>query len=217
MRRPLLALLAVLLAAGCDQALPDPSVRAVTPAQYEQGTAVRLGVEFDAVLPFDIDYGADTASTDFLVRVQVGDRLIPTEPYPGGNSVWATPPPTLAPGDYEVGVVLSDGRRGTLPSALTVLPGTFPERFTIAPIPDQVRNRPFELFLTAEGGQAALFNGVVRIEVNRGNISPTESGPFTDGTRVQTVTIPNPANDVVITVTDAAGNVGASNPFRVTN
>ncbi len=213
--RAFLPLLWVTLATGCGPSLPDPLVRSVEPAEVEEGQAPLLRVAMDAVLPFSVDYDDGRASVGSALTVSVGDQpLALTGPLADGV-VTGVAPFDLPPGAYDVTVALADGRRGTLAGGLQVVPGRFPEAFVIDTILEQVRGQPFDITLRAEGGRAAEFSGVVRLSVSKGKISPEVTGSFVNGMRTERVTIVAPASELVLTVEDAAGHTGTSNPFRV--
>ncbi|MGA9526395.1 MAG: hypothetical protein WBV82_33395 [Myxococcaceae bacterium] len=214
-RRDLLPLVSFALALGCGQSLPQPVVRAVEPASFEEGQAPLLRVEIDAVLPFSVDYGEDTASVGSALTVSVGEQpLALTGPLADG-AVTGVPPFALSQGAHDVTVSLADGRRGTLVGGLKVVPGRFPEAFVFDTIPEQKRGQPFDITLRGEGGRAAEFSGVVRLSVSKGTISPEVTGAFVNGVRTERVSVEAPASEIVITVEDAAEHTGTSNMFRV--
>jgi hypothetical protein len=86
--------------------------------------------------------------------------------------------------------------------------------FRIEPVADQVVGVPFTLVLSAEGAQAASFQGTVTLRTNKGTIKPGTVGPFRDGVLKVEVTVDHPGN-VVITAEDAHGNAGRTNAFVV--
>jgi hypothetical protein len=86
--------------------------------------------------------------------------------------------------------------------------------FRIEPVADQVVDVPFSLALSAEGSQAASFQGMVTLRTSKGTIKPGTVGPFMDGVLKVSVTLDHPGN-VVITAEDAHGNMGRTNAFQV--
>lgn len=122
-------------------------------------------------------------------------------------------------------VELSDGGTpapdaGTVDQELPPDGGTRQERhglsgFRFDPIEEATRNEPFELVLSAEGSEAASFQGSVTLTVSKGTISPTTAGPFENGVLRVTVTVDHPGGKIVITAEDEHGNVGSTSEFRV--
>ncbi len=213
MRTAFLSVIA--LALGCAQPLPEPVIHSVQPAEFEEGQAPLLQIDFDATLPFSVDYDQGTATIQAELSVLIGETPLELEGPLVDGRVSGVAPFGLTPGTYDVTVILADGRRGTLVGGLQVLPGQFPERFAIDPLPEQKRGQPFDVTIRAEGPQAAQFNGVVRLSVSKGSISPEFTGAFVAGVRTERVTIDAPASEIVLTVEDAAGHSGTSAPFRV--
>jgi hypothetical protein len=77
---------------------------------------------------------------------------------------------------------------------------------------------PFNLTLTARdqfGNLAESFQSFVYLSDTTGTISPAVSGDFVLGQRLETVSIPQTANSVVIHAEDVAGHFGDSTPFEV--
>ena len=80
----------------------------------------------------------------------------------------------------------------------------------------EVRGVPFLLVLHAEGPQAASFQGMVTLSINKGTITPSVAGPFVGGMATVLVVLEVPAGpSVVITATDDQGHQGSSHPFWV--
>ena len=201
---------------ACGRQLPDPRILGVTPAQIVQGTAPQVLIDLDAVLPFTAAYGQEDLSIDTRVSATLGGLPLRGSGLVSDGDVIGFAPLELPVGAHDARVELADGRAAVLPAAVTVEVGPFPGSFAIDPIADQVRAQPFVIVIRAVGGQATEFPGlVVKISVSRGTIVPDVSGPFAASTREESVTIPSAALGVTITVEDALGHTGTSNPFDV--
>lgn len=201
--------------AGCGSTLPDPVIQMITPSQIDQGEAPPVRLEADAVLPFVADYGSETTSVEQAVQVRIGGLPVAHPSYGAGGVITGFVPFGLLPATHDVSLTLADGRTTTLAGGFTVKPGQFPDAFELESIPDQKRGRPFTISIRAVGGAASNFKGVVELEASKGTITPTISDPFVAGVLDQQVTIEQPGMGIVITVRDAAGHTGQSNPFRV--
>jgi hypothetical protein len=214
---------AALGVAACGRELPPPRILGVTPSEIVQGTVPELRIDLEAVFPFDVRYGLPDVSVRSGVEAEIGGVALRKIDDTGGGHLIAFAPFALPVGVHDVRVELADGRADTSPASFTVVPGPFPESFLVggatpdAPIENQIHGQPFSIAIQAVGPLAAEFNGAVRISVSHGAIEPDLSGPFLAGRRDETVTVPAPGAGVTITVQDALGNSGTSNPFEVLN
>ncbi|HEY1333188.1 MAG TPA: hypothetical protein VGF31_02955, partial [Myxococcaceae bacterium] len=123
----------------------------------------------------------------------------------------------LPEGTYDVTVELGDGRLSTATGAFHVTTGEWPVGFTIGMIGDQTSGVPFGVTLRAQGGTDGGYIGTVTLSVPSGaTISPSISGPFSAGLRVETVTVTvdHPGN-YHIDVSDLGGRTGRSLDFHV--
>lgn len=215
MRRALAA--AALLCLGCERPLTAPRILAVAPTQLVHGTVPPMEIELDAVFPYDIDYGVRAISVDTRLEAAVGDLPVRGTQLIGDDRVTGSAPFGLPVGVHDARVDLADGRSATLAAAVSVTPGAFPDSFAIDPIPTQVNGEPFTITIHAIGGQAAEFRGAVRISASHSTVFPGISGHFAGVTHAETIEIPAPGMGVTITVEDAQGHQGTSNPFDILN
>ena len=208
--------------AACGRELPPPRILGITPSEIVQGTVPELRIELEAVFPYDVRYGPPDVSVRSGVEAEIGGvalRRIDVV----GDDLTAFAPFALPVGTHDVRVELADGRAATSAASFTVVPGPFPDSFTVGgatpdvPIGNQIHGQPFTIAIQALGPRAAEFNGAVRISVSHGAIEPDLSGPFVAGRRDETVTVPTPGAAATITVEDALGNTGTSNPFDILN
>jgi hypothetical protein len=203
--------------------LPPPRILGITPAEIVQGTVPELRIDLEAVFPFDVRYGPRDLSVRTAVQAEIGGLALRKVDVGGDGALTAAAPFALPVGTHDVRVELADGRAAALPGSITVVPGPFPESFTVGgaapdvPIGNQIHGQPFNIAIQAVGSRAAEFNGAVRISVSHGAIEPDLSGPFVAGRRDETVDVPAPGTAVTITVEDALGHRGTSNPFDILN
>lgn len=119
-----LALLASVLLSACEPAsLPPPSVLAVEPAAVDSGKSVELRLRIDAVLPGTMDYGSRSVVSgelDSAVQVWLGETRVPIQRYEEGGILVVLVPSDMAVGEYDVRLVLSDGREARRLRALAV-------------------------------------------------------------------------------------------------
>ncbi len=212
---PLASILA--LAAGCGSAsLPDPKILSIIPANMVacEGTTVTVSVE--AVLPTHLDYNKSEATAVPDLNLRIGPISIGYQYAPGGILTGAVPP-LLAPGPYDVGLQFWDGRpEAVLAQGFTVTPSPSPAGYSIDFIPDQMRNVPFPISISAQGPNAPLFECSVGLSASVGTITPVATGRFQRGLRTQLVTLSTASPSmVIIMVMDGRGNRGSSNQFRV--
>jgi hypothetical protein len=182
--------LALLLLAGCSGAtLPPPTIVSVSPAERPASSSGAVTVSLDAILPTLADFGADTVTVDDRLTLTIGPR-------PFGPSRWADAgvisdfvPSVLPEGTYDVTVELGDGRLATASGAFHVTTGEWPVGFTIGMIGDQTSGVPFGVTLRAQGGADGGYTGTVNLAVPNATVSPSVSGPFSAGFRVETITV----------------------------
>lgn len=213
----LLALAATL--GGCFACTdwPQPRILRVTPSTMTETDATLLDIEVDAVLETIADYEQGTLSARTRIEIEIGPEVVGPKSYAPGGLIQAQVPTILPQGVYDVRVkFVDDGRVAVARDALTVLPGAWPDRYTIDPIGPQRRQTPFEIVVRAQGENAATFQGNVRLRVGPyGGIGPAVSRAFVDGVLTETVVVESVGASEVITVTDVAGHSGTSNAFSL--
>lgn len=214
--RPALATLVFVALAACDGTLPDPRIESITPNEITQGEAPSLTVQTNAVFPYSVDYGSESAEVVPRFVLRIGTAPLDAARLNGDGSITGGAPFGLPAGTYDVTLELSDGRNAARYAAFVVKPGVFPDGFTIDPIADQVRGQPFAITLRAYGANAAAFTGSVQFSASYGTVMPSVSGPFQDGVRTEQITLTTPSDNMILSVTDAAGHIAQSNAFRVT-
>jgi hypothetical protein len=205
---------------GCGStALPEIKILSIRPSQMVACEGATVNLELDAVFPTHLDYQKSGASVDLGLAVRIGSLgLTDAHLVRGSPTVLlsATVPPSLAPGQYDVGIKVNDDRpEQILPNGFTVTPTLYPDSYALNPVHDQAVVVPFVITIRAQGPKAGQFNCTVAISSNHGSISPTVSGSFQHGFRVQQVTISSTHPRMEITVTDDAGHLGSSNAFSV--
>lgn len=219
-RRWLSILGVVALAFGCGpNTLPDPTLMAISPAQMAASDAVTAQLTVEAVLPFHVSLGKSTATADPSITVQIGAITPQPARLDAHGNADVFIPSVLPPGSYDVTVTLADGRSDTLAGGFTVTAGSWPASYAFDTIDPQTSGQPFTITLRAQGPAASTFHGTVALNAVGGSISPSQSGPFVNGVRVETVTVTastqNTNGDVVLTARDLGGHVGLSNVFKV--
>lgn len=206
----------LLLLSSCNQQLPPLSIVSVAPRQMVPSQPTHVGVQVDAELAFQVDYGVETLSADTVMHVKVGPLELGTGTYPPGGLVEGTLPTVIAPGTYDVTVAMGDGREAIKANAFTVLDGgTWPSAYIINPVGDQRSAIPFPVTLRAVGPQATSFEGNVLLGiVGDGTMTPLISGAFEAGVRVETVTVTG-TGEFTLSASDIIGHNGQSAPFTV--
>jgi hypothetical protein len=213
--RARLASVAALLCLGCSDALPPISIVSVTPAGMVASQPTPVSVQVDAVLAFQVDYGQSSVTADTRMQVLVGPLELGTGSYPPQGLVQGTLPTVLPPGAYNVTVMMGDGRAAVLPNAFSVDGGTWPAAYSIDPVGDQRASVAFSVTLRALGPQASRFEGNVLLRLlDDGTVTPSISGPFSSGVRMESVTITE-TGEVILLVSDINGGRGQSAPFTV--
>jgi hypothetical protein len=128
-RATALLLAALLCACGSSMSLPAPDILSVAPNRINlprdtpaaEQKVVRISL--DVVIPVHVDYGREQVSTD-AVRVWIGSEEATVVGLEQDGTLTVSVPAALDEGTYDVRVVLSDGREGVRPAALTiVIPG----------------------------------------------------------------------------------------------
>jgi hypothetical protein len=228
MMRAVWALLPLLLWACGPSTLPAPSIESVEPQQVAAGITSVLSVKVSAVLPLSVSYedeSADPAQLAMTVRLGGQEVDIPFSDRDG--MLFVPVPEGMVLGDYDVRVVLADGREAVRERAFSVVPasttptGPGGDRgmqgmgFQIDPIGDQVRNSPFKITLRALGPRARSFQEPVSLRASKGKVVSKTLGSFSDGVRVEEIALTHPGNSVYLLVEDTGGHKGLSNPFRV--
>jgi hypothetical protein len=211
---PVLALL--LWACGSSE-VPLPSIVAISPERMSTSENILLTIELDGPLPFKVDYGKSSAEvlTSALVGIANQElRVIRVEE--AGRRVIAEVMPGLPVGPQDLRVVLEDGREAVLERGFEVTPPLDITDFRIDPIATQLRLRPFTIMIRAQGPDAALFRGRVKLSTSKGTITPSVSGPFNAGECLQEIIVDETGGaNVAILVEDYAGHTGISNTFRL--
>ncbi|XXF81356.1 hypothetical protein P2318_16815 [Myxococcaceae bacterium GXIMD 01537] len=117
-------LVASALLCACEAAPPPaPSILSVEPALVASGREVEVRLRIDALMPGTMDYGTRSVSSgsiDSLVRVWVGGLQVPVRGYEEGDTLLVAVPASMATGEYDVKIALSDGREATQARALTI-------------------------------------------------------------------------------------------------
>jgi hypothetical protein len=191
-------------------------VVSVSPPDRPASSSGPVTVTVDAVLPTLADHGAQTVTVDDRLTMKIGPR-------PFGPSHWADAgviadflPTVLPEGTYDITVELGDGRLSTAAGAFRVTQGFWPIGYTIDMIGGQTSGVPFGVTMRAQGAPDGGYGGTVNLSVAGAKVSPTISGPFNAGVRVEviTVTVDNPGT-YRLDVSDLAGRTGHSVFFQV--
>jgi hypothetical protein len=209
----------LLLTACSGATLPPPTVVSVNPPQRQASSSGPVTVTIDAVLPTLVDYGTGAATVDDGVSVKIGPRTFGPSRWVDAGVVTEFLPSVLPEGSYDVTVQLGDGRLTTARDAFRLTAGDWPTGFIIELIPTQRSGVPFGVNIQAQGTSDGGWDGTVTLAVSGpgAHITPTISGPFVAGLRVEviTVTVDQPPQDVSLVVTDLKGHRGDSQPFHV--
>jgi hypothetical protein len=208
------ALFLALLVACSGATLPDPTVRSVDPTQRAASGSGPVTVSVDAVLPTVVDYGAESATVDDRLSLRIGPRAFGPDRWVDGGVVTDFLPSLLPEGTYDVTVQLGDGRTATASNAFTITAGSWPAGYTVDSIPAENSGVAFGVTLRAAGANAPRFAGTVNLEVPGATVTPTVSGPFEGGVRVETITVTGHGMHQLL-LTDLASHTGVSAPFLV--
>lgn len=211
--------------------LPAPSIVSVVPEQVVQGDSSALSVKVSAVLPFSVDYEDQSAQPlQSAVTVQLAGQAVDV-PFASADGTLIVPVPTgLELGAYDIRVALEDGRDAQRDRAFSVvLPSTLAGRpgdpddpaseatvgFQIDPIGEQVRDVPFKVTVRATGSWARGFHEPLSMRASQGQVVTVTPGVFTEGVRVEEISLSHPGARVYLMLEDASGNRWISNPFHV--
>ena len=209
------ALLLWLCACG-PAALPPPQILSISPSEMVACEGTTVSVDAELVLPTHLDYGQSEASANPDIALRIGPVQVGSGKYSPGGLLIADVPPTFAPGSYDVGLRVSDGRpEAIVPAGFTVKPTPYPDAYTIDSVTDQTAGQPFAITIRATGANAPAYNCTVALSSNHGTLAPSQSRPFLRGVRTEWVTIDTPHASVVVTARDDNGGQGSSNAFRV--
>jgi hypothetical protein len=175
-------------------------------------------VTIDAVLPTLVDYGTGAATVDDGVSVKIGPRTFGPSRWVDAGVVTEFLPSVLPEGSYDVTVQLGDGRLTTARDAFRVTAGDWPTGYIIDTIPTQRSGVPFGVTISAQGADGG-YSGTVNLAISPpgAQVSPTISGPFGAGRRVEviTVTLDGGPGDFSLVVSDLVSHSGTSLPFHV--
>jgi hypothetical protein len=206
----------VLCACG-SSAPPLPSVVSVAPPSMAANESILLTVELDASPPPTFDYGRSSTELLTSTRVSIGGQefeILQVEEQ--GKRLIVELPAGLPVGPQELQVTFEDGRQATFAGGFEVKPPLDITGLFIYPIGPQIRLKPFTIRIQMQGADAELFQGRVKLSANRGNITPTVSGPFLRGVRSQEVVMDDTGGvNVTITAEDYAGHAAISGDFRL--
>ena len=211
-----LALAGAAVLACNGSTLPPPGIISVTPAERPASSSGPLTIAVDAVLPTRVDYGASAVTVDDRLTLKVGPRAFGPPVWTDGGVVTEFFPSVLAEGRYDVTVELGDGRFASAASAFHVTAGAWPVGYTVDTIPSQESGVPFGVTIRARGAPDGGYGGTVTLKVPGARVTPTISGPFVAGVLVQVITVTvDDSGQFQLVVSDLAGHVGTSLPFRV--
>jgi hypothetical protein len=200
---------------GCNGGtLPPPGIVSVQPATRAASASGDVTVVLDAVLPTVANYGANSAAIDDTMTLRIGTRPFGPTRWTDGGVVSDFLPSVLPEGQYDVTLELGDGRLATAEGAFTVTPGDWPSSYSIDPIPGETSGVPFGVTLRANGPAAGGFGGTVSLAVPGATVTPSISGPFQNGVRVEVITVTGSGMRRLV-VSDLVSNSGQSNPFLV--
>jgi hypothetical protein len=209
--------LAALAAAvlGCNGGtLPPPGIVSVQPATRAASASGDVTVVLDAVLPTVANYGANAAIIDDTMTLRIGTRPFGPPRWSDGGVISDFLPSVLPEGQYDITLELGDGRTATAQGAFTVTPGDWPNSYGIDPVPSETSGVPFGVTIRANGAVDGGFGGTVFLAVPGATVTPSISGPFQNGVRVEVITVTGPGMRRLV-VTDLVSNSGQSNPFMV--
>ena len=210
-----LIVLAAALQACNGGTLPPPNIVSVQPASRPASASGEVTVVLDAVLPTVANYGANSATIDDTLVLKIGTRPFGPTRWTDGGVVADFLPSVLPEGQYDVTLALGDGRTATAEGAFTVTQGAWPSGYSIDPIPSETSGVPFGVTLRANGPAIdGGFGGTVFLNVPGATVTPTISGPFQNGVRVEVITVTGAGNRRLV-VTDLVSNSAQSNPFQV--
>lgn len=237
MKRLSCAVLSLLLWACGPEALPEPSILSVVPDRVAQGGSSALSVKVNAVLPFAVDYGDESAQPlQSALTVKLGGQEVDV-PFASADGTLIVPVPrNLELGDYGIQVALADGRAvNREPAFSVVMPSSMvgppdgrdaprPDEeekedekggFQIDSIGDQVRDVPFRITVRAPGGKTRVLEAPVSLRASHGQLTAVTPATIVNGVLQQEVSISTPGARLYLMAEDAHGNRALSNPFHV--
>jgi len=183
-------LLGALCLTACSGAtLPAPTVVSVSLTERPASSSGPVTVTVDAVLPTLADHGLDTVTVDDRLSVKIGPRAFGPSRWADAGVITDFLPSVLPEGSYDVTVELGDGRLSTASGAFQVTRGAWPVGYTIDMIGAQTSGVPFGVTVRAQGAPDGGYSGTVFLSVPGATVSPTISGPFDGGFRVEVITV----------------------------
>lgn len=124
---------------------------------------------------------------------------------------------TITKSASNIRITVSSGTKAGESNAFTVNPAAL-DHFEFSSITSpQVASTPFNISLVARDAylnQVTSFIGTAVLSVNKGTISPTQTGVFVSGQWTGAVSLPTPQTDIKITASNN-GKSGESNYFNV--
>jgi hypothetical protein len=213
-----ISVLALPLCACGSSELPLPSIVSVAPTSMAANQQILLAVNLEGTFPFKVAYSEDSAELVTSASLGIGEKtfdILRTEEK--GHRLLSEVGEGLTVGSHELRVEFTDGRQVVFENSFEVTQPLDITAITIDSIATQIREKPFRIIVRAQGPDAELFQGRVRLSASTGTVTPTESNPFSQGVLVQeNVTVDAPGGSfVTITAMDSAGHSVTSNSFRV--
>ncbi|MBN1205035.1 MAG: hypothetical protein JXB05_08950 [Myxococcaceae bacterium] len=238
MMRAACALLSLLLWACEPASLPPPTIVSVEPEVIPSGSPSVIAVRVDAVRPFSLDYQERSVDPQQLaMTLRIAGHVVNIAFAESDGTLVAPVPEGLSLGEHEIRVTLADGREAVRESAFSVVPpstligggpgedgGSSPDGgagrdelwfFLAGPVEDQVVNVPFKVNIYAVGPGSKAFQRPVTLRASRGTVTTIDSGSFTQGLRVDEISLDQEGPDIYLLVEDARGTRGLSNAFTV--
>jgi hypothetical protein len=212
-----MSVLSLVLCACGSSELPLPSIKSIAPPSMAANESILLTVDLDASPPARLDYGKSSAELLTSAKVSIGDRQFDVlQVEEQGKRLFVELPSGLPVGPQELRVTFSDGRQAVFASGFEITPALDITGLFIYPIGPQVRLKSFTIRIQMQGPDAELFQGRVKLSTNKGNITPTVTGPFQQGVRTQEVVMDDAGgSNVTITAEDYAGHSAISADFRL--
>lgn len=212
-----MAVFSLVLSACGSSEVPLPSVVSVAPPSMAANESILLTVDLNQTPPPKFDYGNSSAELLTSARVNIGEQEFDVlQVEEKGKRLVVELPSGMPVGPQEFQVTFADGRKATFESGFEVKPPLDITGLSIDPITTQIRLRPFTLRIRVAGSDAELFQGRVKLSTSKGSITPTVSGPFAKGLRLEQVVLDDTGgSNVTITVEDYAGHSFTSADFRL--
>lgn len=228
-RAPLLAGIALALAAGCTRprAPGDPVPLAVNPSRAPADAPVQIeiaGRDLDAQVKTDFSAAGEGNGVDagFAARLEpAAGAAVPLDAVrlTGRRTLVATVPAGLARGSYRLVVTDPAGRSGALERAYRVVSSAASvARFVVAVLEAPRAGTAFGVGVSAVDAAGAVvdgFDGTVTLSDARGALAPVTAGPFVLGRWGGTLVIPDVVTGDTLVATDAAARAGTSASFDV--